>query len=251
MYIASSTLCFGKYTFDRALRTISELRFQKVDLAIHEDGPHLKPSEIAADVNRYALMLRTTGMSFAAMHVEIGPVESDCYKERLRACCRLSRLLTAPVVAIQAAPVGSDLDEEAKRLTRLCQIAESEGVILTVETNCETVTADPKGAIELCRRVPGLGVTLDPSHYHVGPHPTAEYDDLYPYVRHVRLRDTNREKLQVRVGQGQLEYAKIISLLARENYERALTVDIRSFPENDFPMEPEVRKLKLLLDSMI
>ena len=92
--------------------------------------------------------------------------------------------------------------------------------------------------------MPGLGLTLDPSHYLVGTEPTQDYDDLFPFVRHVRLRDTAPDRLQVRVGQGQVEYGRIISQLSRERYERALSVDIHDTPDTGYPMEPEVRKLK-------
>ena len=78
-----------------------------------------------------------------------------------------------------------------------------------------------------------------------------DYDELFPFVRHVRLRDTAPDRLQVRVGQGQIEYGRIISQLSRERYERALAVDIHDSPAPDFPMDPEVRKLKFLLESMV
>ena len=111
---------------------------------------------------------------------------------------------------------------------------------------------DPLGALELCRRIPGLGLTLDPSHYLVGPHGERNYDALFPYVRHVRLRDTGKkpEDFQVRVGQGELEYGRIISHLAKHRYDRGLTVDVRSVPDRPFPVEPEMRKLKYLLESL-
>jgi sugar phosphate isomerase/epimerase len=228
-----------------------EMRYSKVDLAIHESGPHLKPSEVLADLNRHALMLRVSGLSFAAFHLEIQATDPDHHKEQLRSLCRFARLMTVPVICIPAAAAGSDFDEEVRRLTGLCKLAVSEGVILTVETHLETLTADPKAATELCQRVPGLGLTLDPSHYTVGPLPLPDYDDIYPHVCHVRLRDTAPGKMQVRIGQGQIEYGKIISLLEREGYERALTVDIRDRPPQDYPTDPEVRKLKYLLESMV
>ena len=58
----------------------------------------------------------------------------------------------------------------------------------------------------LCERVPGLGLTLDPSHYIAGPHQGKNYDQVFPYVRHVQLRDTGRgpNQFQVRVGQGEV-----------------------------------------------
>ena len=53
------------------------------------------------------------------------------------------------------------------------------------------------------------------------------------------------------VGQGEVEYGRIISHLDRYHYDRALTVDIRDLPDSPFPVEPEVRKLKYLLESLV
>ena len=50
MYVACSTLSFSKLSLEDALRTVREMRFTKADLAIHDDGPHLTPAEVAADV---------------------------------------------------------------------------------------------------------------------------------------------------------------------------------------------------------
>jgi sugar phosphate isomerase/epimerase len=251
VYVACSSLCFGRYPLAHALHTISELNFHKVDLALHEAGPHLKPSEVEADINRVAQMLRKANVAYAAFHVEIHAPDGDKYRETLRAVCRLGRLLAVPVVNIAAAPAGSDLAAEVTRLTALNRVAQAEGVILTIETHGKTLTADPAKAAELCRQVPALGLTLDPSHYVVGTHSAQDYDDLFPHVRHVRLRDTAPDRLQVRVGQGQVEYGRIVSQLSRQRYDRALSVDIRDTPEPGYPMEPEVRKLKFLLESMV
>ena len=43
----------------------------------------------------------------------------------------------------------------------------------------------------------------------------------------------------------------IITHLDRCRYDRALTVDVRDVPDNPFPVEPEVRKLKYLLESLV
>jgi len=251
VYVACSSLCFGRYPLSQALHAIGELNFHKVDLALHEEGAHLKPSEVAKDINRAAQMLRKANVAYAAFHVSMGPVDAATYQERLRCVCHLGRILAVPVVNIAAATLGSDVNAEVARLTHLNQIATAEGVILTLETHSATMTADPAGAAELCERVPGLGLTLDPSHYLLGTRPAQDYDGLFPFVRHVRLRDTTPDKLQVRVGQGQVEYGRIISQLSRERYDRALAVDIHDTPEPDYPMEPEVRKLKYLLESMV
>ena len=105
----------------------------------------------------------------------------------------------------------------------------------------------------VCQRVPGLGLTLDPSHYTAGPHQGKNFDQVYPHVRHVHLRDTGKgpNQFQVRVGQGEVEYGRIISQLTRQHYDRILTIDLHDIPETPFLMEPEVRKLKYLLESLV
>ncbi|QVL34849.1 sugar phosphate isomerase/epimerase [Telmatocola sphagniphila] len=227
------------------------MHFQKVDLAIHESGPHLKPSEVHADMNKVAARLRASNMSFAAFHVDIEEMDPTKYGEIFRSVCRLARMLAVPVVNIQTAPLGADIESEAKRLRVLVRYAEAEGVILTIETAADRLTADPKVAMELCTKVPGLGLTLDPSPYHSGPFRTDNFDELYAYVRHVRLRDTSKDKYQVMIGQGEVEYGRIINQLTRSRYDRALSVDVRDTVDGDFPTEPEVRKLKYLLESMV
>jgi len=251
--VACSTLCFGKLPLEDALRVIREMNFPKADLALHEPGPHLRPSDVAADVGRVAQKLKAANLPFAAFHLDLTESHGPEARSHLRAVCRLARVLAVPLLTVPAAPTGSDFDADADRLDEWARIAEADGVILTVETRSDTLTADPAGAVELCRRVPGLGLTLDPSHYLIGPHSPANYDPLFPFVRHVRLRDSGRtaDQFQVRVGQGDVEYGRIITQLDRFRYDRSLTVDVRDVPDNPFPVEPEVRKLKYLLESLV
>jgi sugar phosphate isomerase/epimerase len=157
------------------------------------------------------------------------------------------------VITLPAASSGRGLDAEVNRLTSMTRLANAEGVVLTVETRIGTLTETPETAVELCKRVPGLGLTLDPSHYVAGPNQGKNYDQVFPYVRHVHLRDTGRrvDQFQVRVGQGEIEYGRIISHLARCNYERLLTVEICDIPDAPFAMDAEVRKLKYLLESLV
>jgi sugar phosphate isomerase/epimerase len=252
VFVACSTLCFARYPLEQALRTIAELEFSKVDVAIHESGPHIRPSEVAADLSLAAQRIRIgPSLSPAAFNVEIEADNEPEYHRQLLAICHLARLSTVPVITIPAAATG--LDAEAERLAKLARVVQAEGIVLTVETRMGTLTEYPEAAVELCRRVPGLGLTLDPSHYIAGPHQGKSYDQVFPFVRHVHLRDTGRraEHFQVRVGQGEIEYGRIVSQLARVHYDRLLTVEICDIPDAPFAMDAEVRKLKYLLESLV
>jgi sugar phosphate isomerase/epimerase len=254
VFVACSTLCFAKHPLDRALQVMGELEFSKVDVAIREQGPHLRPSEVVADLSAAAQQLRVgPSLTPTAFSVEIQAADDADYRTQLAAICRLARVCSVAVIAIPAGAAGAGLDHEVSRLTELTRLAQAEGIVLTVETRSGTLTETPDGAVELCSRVPGLGLTLDPSHFIAGPHQGKGFDEVYPYVYHVHLRDTGRGpgQFQVRVGQGEIEYGRIINQLARYQYERALTVQIHDVPDAPFNMEQEVRKLKYLLESLV
>lgn len=254
MYVACSTMCFSRLPLEQALRMINELEFSKVDIAIHEQGPHLRPSEVAKDVSLAAQRIRVgPKLTPAAFSVEIEPTDEETTLRHLKAICKLGRVAAVTTLTMAASSVGVGMDAETKRLTRLTNMVAAEGLTLTVTTKAGTLTETPAGAVELCQRVPGLGLTLDPSHFINGPHQGGPFDEVFPYVKHVHLRDTSRApgKFQVRIGQGEVEYGRIISQLERSRYDRLLTVAIHDVPDGPFVMETEVRKLKFLLESLV
>src|SRR5262249_47756217 len=138
---------------------------------VQEGGPHLKPSEITADFSRVVQMLRSAGgLSVSAFHVDLGHGLSRLVvTQQMKAVCRLARVLTTPLISISAAASDADVEVEIERLTWLNRLAIADGVTLTIETRAGTLTEQPATAIQLCRRVRGLGLALDPSHYLIGP----------------------------------------------------------------------------------
>jgi sugar phosphate isomerase/epimerase len=239
---------------ERALRLIGELEFSKVEVAIHEQGPHLKPSQVLQDTALAAQCIRIgPSLSAAAFSVQIEAPTTQEYAGQLRAICRLARMSAVSILTIPVASSRSGLDAEIARLRELVHLVEGEGLVLSAATHAGTLTETPAMAVELCQRVPGLGLTLDPSHFINGPHQGGPFDEVYPYVRHVHLRDSGRApgKFQVRVGQGEVEYGKVISQLERLHYDRLLSVAIHDVADAPYAMETEVRKLKYLLESLV
>ncbi len=254
MFVACNTLCFSREPLEKAIRHIADLEFRKIDLAIVEGGGHLRPSEVADGVDAALGRLRDApSMTPSAYGVDFGDAEGPALRRRFEAICRLAKMQTVAVITIPAAPIGSPFDDEVRRLTALSNYATREGLVLALMTDSRTLTADPSAAAALCREVPGLGLTLDPSHYIQGPLAGGNYDEVFPFVQNVLLRDTGRKpgEFQVRVGQGEIEYGRIVNLLERHGYNRSLTVSILDSLDSPFDVEVEVRKLKLLLESQI
>ena len=254
MFVACSTLCFSREPFESALRHIAELEFDKIELAIVEGGPHLQPSEVTENTEAAAHRLRNgpslISTSIALDFGEPAP-EGALLRKRFDAMCRLAKPLTVAVLSIQPAPLGTPFDDEVKRLTTLVNAATRQGLVIALDTDAKALTGDPAVAVELCKAVPGLGLTLDPSHYIQNGH--KDWDVVYPYIQNVHLRDTGKGpgEFQVRVGQGEIEYGRVVSQLERYGYNRGLTITILDSLDNPFEVEVEVRKLKLLLESLI
>ena len=254
MFVACNTLCFSKLPLAQTLRQIVDLEFRKIDLALVEGGDGLHPSEVADSIEGALGRLRKgPSITPSAFGVDFGDVEAAGFRRRFDAVCRLAKALTVAVITIPAAPLGTPFDDEVKRLHALNAHATREGLVLALMTDMKTLTADPAQAAALCKATPGLGLTLDPSHYIQGPHAGGNYDEVFPFVQNVLLRDTGRKpgEFQVRIGQGEIEYGRIVNLLERNGYDRALTVSVLDSLDSPFDVLVEVRKLKLLLESLI
>ena len=254
MYVACSTHCFGDRPLEAALRQIFELEFGRYDLALLEGGPHPGPAEVADDPDAMIRRLRSgPGLTPSAIDLDFGAVDDATLRKRFEAICRFAKPLTVAVLTIPAAPLGTPIEQEMARLGALAMIAGSEGMVVSVRTHRDTLTADPGVALELCKAIPGLGLTLDPSHYVLGPHAGKNYDELFPFVQNAHFRDTGKTlgEEQVRIGQGKVDYARIVTILERRGYSRALTVALFNRGDCPFDVEVEVRKMKLLLESLL
>jgi sugar phosphate isomerase/epimerase len=188
-------------------------------------------------------------LGLAAYEVEIDAA-GDEYYEQFRACCRLAKATKVVTITIPSAPLGTPFNEEVERLRKLVGIAGLEGVRVGIRSQVGRLSEDPDTVTVLCNNVDGLGLALDPSHYICRPEgKPVKYDKLIKYVYHVHLRDSRKDQLQVRVGQGLIEYGKIISQLENVGYNRALSVYITPMEEVDH--SAELRKLRLLLESLL
>jgi L-ribulose-5-phosphate 3-epimerase UlaE len=65
----------------------------------------------------------------------------------------------------------------------------------------------------------------------------------------VHLRDTKPDVAQVRIGQGNVEYNKLVTQLQRIGYKRALCAHMP--PLENVDQVGELRKMRLLLESLL
>jgi sugar phosphate isomerase/epimerase len=232
------------------MERMTDLEYTNVEIMIHESGGHIKPSEVVADLDRAIRICRQTQrLTTVAYSVDIETPSEDEYYRQFAACCTLAKATKVVTITVRSAELGTPFNAEVEKLRRMSAMALAEGVVLGLLTETGRMTQDPNTAVVLCDNVKGLAITLDPSHYIYGPLKGGNYEQVMKYTCHVRLRDTTKEAFQVRVGQGLVEYGKLITQLNKYNYNRALCVDMP--PMLDVDQNAELRKMRLLLESLL
>ena len=248
MFVCVSTECLPDMPLAAAMERLAELEFTAVELDVHAGGGHLDPVAVAADPEAAIAAcsdlqrLRPVAVSFAA------PETPEVY-DHFVACCRLAKSLGVVTMVVESSELGTPFNGEIERLRKLVAIAGNLGAVVGVKTSADRMTQDAETTASLCRNVPGLGVTLDPSQFIYGHKKAASWEKILEYVCHVHLRDTKPDVPQVRVGQGGVEYGKLVSSLERVGYKRALCAHMP--PLEGVDQIAELRKMRLLLESLL
>ena len=249
MLVAASTECFRDLPLHEAINRLADLEYSNIEIAVHEVGSQLRPSEVEAHFDRsVSLCSDTRRLNVVAYSAKI-EATGEAYYRQFHSICRLAKATKVVTLVVPSGELGTPFNEEVERLRRLVDLATLEGARVGMLTTIGCLTEDPDTAAVLCDNVKGLGLTLDPSHYICGPHAHRSIEKLMKYVYHVRLRDSTKESLQVRVGQGAVEYGRLVNQLRTAGYDRSLSVHMHEMPDIDH--NGELRKMRLLLESLL
>lgn len=249
MYVAVSTDCMPDLPMPDVVAAFADLEFTTVEIALRENGSPLSPSRIDAEFDKAVdLARRSHRLEVCSYDVHIEATGEEHYAH-FDAVCRLGKATKVVTLTVPSGELGTPFNEEVERLQRLVDIAEGEGVRVAMKSQIGRLSEDPDTVKVLCDNVKGLGLTLDPSHYLCGPCSSKSLDKIMEFVFHVHLRDSKKDQLQVRVGQGEIEYGRIVTQLSRVGYAHALSIQMAPMPE--FEQRSELRKLRLLLETLL
>ena len=247
VYIAASTHSFGSQPFAETCAQLVDLEYDKIELWLDEAEGPLRPSELAANPDKFVKDFReATRLTPVAFHCQ-----EDPGTENFAGLCRLGKLLRVTQITLPAGVLGTPFNEEIDRLRERLSHSNMSGMRLSLKTQNGHLTEDPQTAAELCQAVPGLGLTLELSYFMCGRYANQDTDNLYPYVSHVHLRDTTSTQLQVPVGLGEIDYARIIAMLSRSRYQRALSVELIPELLTGLDRALELRKIRRLLETLL
>jgi len=247
VHLAVSTRSLWDQAFPAACLQVQELGFDKIEICFKDSSDQLKMSAVAADPAGDAMQLKDASrLSAVAVFVESEPDIPT-----FTGLVRYAQLLKVAQLTIESSPRGTPFNSEVDRLRERNAICHHAGIRMSILTRTGTLAEDPHTAVELCRAARGVGITLDPSYFICRPGGVVDFDVTLPHVLHVHLRDTSVNDLQVPAGLGEVDYGRIIAMLRQQNYNRSISVDLLPGTLQGDDRLRELRKLRLLLTSMM
>jgi sugar phosphate isomerase/epimerase len=250
VFVAASNRCFPNLSVKDSLNKLADLEYSAAELIVGKNSEsNLTLPETQEQFDDIVLFCRMSRrITPVAIYFDFEP-EDPQYIRSFELCCYMAKVAKIVQITAKSSESGTPFNAEVERVRQLVQIGNSHGLVVGVATETGRMSDDPDSLKSLCKSVRDLSVTLDPSHYIFGHAKPREYDHLFEYVSHVRLRDTTKNKMQVQIGQGIQEYNKLVIQLNKVNYRRALCVDLAPLPQLD--QDAEMRKMRLLLESLL
>jgi len=243
MRIGGCSFAFGPKPLEEAARIIHHMGFQTMDLGAclgntqinpfeASDQPDLVAERVNAVLDRLGLQRgECFVLDFGQPINHPDPSVRSETRRRFKPLTRFARIVGCPSVMLIPGIVHSSLGENASydlsvvELKELCDIAEDNQIHLNIEPCEPSVVQNPKDAAQICRDVPGLGLTLDYSHFIDPGYVQREIECLHPFARHFHARQAAPGKRVESVGKGTIDFRRVLSLLERDKYDGVVAVE--------------------------
>ena len=166
MKTACSTAGFTKLPLKDALKNISELGFDFVDLLMMENWAHINPSELVPDpvskAKWTADLLKANSLTAVAINSNLSsPINSpdsgrqDKNLAELKALAIFAENIGVPIVVVQPGPVDPGRGLAASQaasisaLRDMVELAKGHGIELAIETHVSSVAEEYEDALKI------------------------------------------------------------------------------------------------------
>lgn len=246
--LGCSSISFRHQDLATALRTITGLSFEEIDLGalpgVCDHVPHdLSPeavATVAAEVAASGLRVRSVNGDVGDLNAVLDAGGETARRRHLDALLTLTadvgaRALVLPCGALSHEPVrsvGEDLDTIADELTRAGERAAEFGVELWTESlHFLRFCWNLERAEQLAQRLAGsaVGVVMDFSHIVAAGEEPLEYLRRHEgRITHIHLRDAVPGNINLSIGNGQADFAAGLRALAAQGYAGHFSLELET-----------------------
>jgi sugar phosphate isomerase/epimerase len=145
--------------------------------------------------------------------------------------CRFASAIGCKSILVIPGPVLTDQSKErslelsAGALQNLAAIAGDFSLHLNAEADIDSCASTPEAAEELCKRVPGLGLTLDYSHFVCQGIEPARIERLHRFTRHLHVRQAAPGQIATEIDDGVIDFSAVLRQLESTGYSGLYCVE--------------------------
>lgn len=237
---ACADFTFPLLSHPHALDLIAILGFTGVDIGLFEQRSHLWPSNEFKNSRASAKKLRRSladrGLVAADVFLQMMPdftpfaINQPSAARRRKARDWFLRTLdyadalgckhvtTLPGVVFAEEGRDASLARSASELAWRVAQAKDAGLVFGTEAHVGSIVTTPEETADLVRRVPGLTLTLDYTHFTRAGIPDKRIEPLVPHASHVHMRGACRGRLQCNFAQNTIDYPRMLAAMAKASY---------------------------------
>jgi sugar phosphate isomerase/epimerase len=225
---------------DGALAVIALLGLRGVDVGLFEGHGHLKPSrELKNPVRNGTRLqrrlaangLKTTDI-FLQVHKNFDEFAINHPEAKRRAFARgqflrvldyahaaeSDHVTILPGVAFENEPRDGSISRSAEELAWRVDHAKAAKLQVAIEPHVGSLFDTPARALDLAKRVPGIGFTLDYAHFTRAGISDARIEPLAKFATHLHARGARRGRLQSPMKENTIDFPKMVKALAKSKF---------------------------------
>jgi len=110
-------------------------------------------------------------------------------------------------------------------LKALVEVAGRHNILFNMEPHWPSLAESPEGVARLCDAVPGMGITLDYSHFQRQGYTQEAVEPLHAYARHYHARQACDGNPNVSRDEGTIDFGRIIRKLKVDQYDGVVCLE--------------------------
>jgi len=244
---ACADFTFPLLSHPHALDLIANLGFTGVDIGLFEQRSHLWPSKefkhARASAKKLKRALADRGLVAADVFLQMMPdftpfaINQPNPARRRKARDWFLRTLeyadavgchhvtTLPGVVFAEEGRDASLARSTEELGWRVEQSNLAGLIFGTEAHVGSIVTTPEETADLVRRVPGLALTLDYTHFTRAGISDRSIEPLVKHATHVHMRGACRGRLQCNLKQNTIDYPRMIGAMAKAKYQGWIGVE--------------------------
>jgi sugar phosphate isomerase/epimerase len=223
------------------------LGFKYVDIGLFERSEDLRPSQLLASPSAFTKELRAdltrSNLQVSDVFLQIGEDPPLCaandpsssvrssnrkiFQQALGLCASLgcTHLAGLPGVWHKQATKAADLALAAKEARWRQRQAADAGVSYSIEAHIGSICSDIGSTRALLDAVPGLTLALDYGHFVFAGVQSEDVHSLLPYASHIHARAGAPRRLQVPIGDNEIDFQNMARQLCEQKYKGAIAIE--------------------------